>query len=263
MKRYDDSVAVVTGASTGIGRRLARDLAARGASVVGIARRADLLATLREEVRAFTPGSDVVTCDVSDSAEFARVLAEIEGRLGHVDVLINNAGIEQPTPVTDGPLDIGPYRQIMATNYFATVAGTLAVLPGMLQRGKGVIANVSSDVVRAPEPCESAYAASKAAVSAFTESVAHEVADRGVRLHVVYPAWVPTAMGMSGISSGDRLPPKQVRRTEQQVSERVLDRLGNERIEINLAWLPLLAPIGRTFAPKLYQRGVRKATAQT
>jgi short-subunit dehydrogenase len=262
MKRYDGSVAVVTGASSGIGRQIARDLASRGASVVGIARRSDLLETLRDELEAFHSGNDVVVCDVANADEFTRVLADVEQRRGRVDVLINNAGVEQPTPMTTGSSGLAPYREMMATNYFATVAGTLAILPGMLQRGTGVIANVSSDVVRAPEPRESAYAASKAAVSAFTESVAHEVADRGVRLHVVYPAWVPTAMGMSGINSDDRLPPKQVRRTAQQVSAHVLERLGNERIEINVAWLPLLAPIGRTFAPKLYQRGVRKATAR-
>ena len=81
-------------------------------------------------------------------------------------------------------------------------------------------------------------------------------------MHVVYPGWVPTEMGMSGIGPNDRLPPKLVRRTEAQVSERVLERLGEPRIEINAAWLPLLAPIGRTLMPTAYQRGMRRVAAR-
>jgi short-subunit dehydrogenase len=241
---------------------LATELSVRGATVVGVARRRDLLETLRDDLRARAPKSDVRVCDVADTDRFVETLEEIGQQYGAIDILVNDAAIEQPTPVIDHAADLDAYRRLMNVNYLGTVAGTLAVLPAMLQRGRGVIANVSSDVVRAPEPRESAYAASKAAVSAFTESVAHEVAARGVRLHVVYPGWVPTAMGMSGINPGDALPPKLVRRTEPQVAEFVLERLGRDRVEINVAWLPLLAPIGRTVAPRLYERGLRQATAR-
>jgi hypothetical protein len=83
-----------------------------------------------------------------------------------------------------------------------------------------------------------------------------------VHAHVLYPAWVPTAMGMSGIEEhGGPLPPKPVRRSEEQVSELVLERMGGPRMEINAAWLPLLAPIGRTLAPRAYQRSMRKFSA--
>jgi short-subunit dehydrogenase len=128
----------------------------------------------------------------------------------------------------------------------------------MLARRSGIVVNVSSDSARAPEPRHGAYAASKAAVSAFTETVAHEVADRGVHVHVPYPAWVPTAMGMSGVDDGGALPPKPVRRSEEQVSALVLERMGGRRMEINAAVLPLLAPIGRTIAPISYQKAIRQ-----
>ncbi len=118
--------------------------------------------------------------------------------------------------------------------------------------------NVSSDSARAPEPGHGAYAASKGAVSAFTEAVAHEVAARGVHVHVLYPAWVPTAMGMSGVDDGGSLPPKPVRRTEAQVSDLVLERMGGPRMVINAATLPLLAPLGRTIAPVSYQKAMRQ-----
>ncbi len=253
--RYDGKVAVVTGASSGIGRRLARDLAETGAKVVGLARRGDLLAEVQEELRRASPESTTTVCDVADAEGFRAALEEVERRLGRIDILINNAGIEQLTPAADGPTDA--YRRIFDVNFFGTVTGTLTVVPGMLARRSGIVVNVSSDSARAPEPGHGAYAASKAAVSAFSESVAHEVAPHGVHVHVLYPAWVPTAMGLSGQEDGGRLPPKAVRRTEEQVSALVRSRMGGPRMEINAAVLPLLAPIGKTIAPVSYQKAIR------
>jgi NAD(P)-dependent dehydrogenase (short-subunit alcohol dehydrogenase family) len=123
----------------------------------------------------------------------------------------------------------------------------------MLARATGTIVNVSSDTARAPQAGQGAYAASKAAVAAFSESVAHEVADRGVHVHVLYPAWVPTAMGLRS----EEHPPRAVRRTEQQVSALVLDRMGGPQLEINAAVLTRFVPVARAFAPRLYQRGLR------
>jgi hypothetical protein len=139
----------------------------------------------------------------------------------------------------------------MRVNYLAVAVGTLAVLRGMRARGAGVVVNVSSDVARAPEPGEAAYAASKAAIAAFTESISHEVAADGAVVHVLYPAWVPTAMGMSGITERIDVPPKLVRRTEEQVSALLLERIGRERLEINAAALPLIAPIANDRASRL------------
>jgi short-subunit dehydrogenase len=262
MKRYDGAVAVVTGASSGIGRRMALDLAGRGATVIGLARRRELLADLERELPPTSPKSRTRPCDVSKSDAFTAVLADVEREHSRIDILINNAAIEQPTPVEATESQMDTYRHLFDTNFFGLAAGTLSVLPGMLERRSGIIVNVSSDTARAPEPRESAYAATKAAVAAFTESVAHEVADRGVHVHVLYPGWVPTAMGMSGLGPDDPLPPKPVRRTEEQVSELVMERMGGGRMEINAAWLPLLGPIGRSLAPRSYQRGMRRFAAR-
>ncbi|HEY1988396.1 MAG TPA: SDR family oxidoreductase [Acidimicrobiales bacterium] len=253
--RYDGTIAVITGASSGIGHRLALDLAADGAIVVGLARRQDRLAELEKVLQSSTPSSSTRVCDVGDTALYQQALGEIEDQHGRIDLLINNAGIEGLTPATDGLTPA--YRQIFDVNFFGVVAGTLAVLPGMSARRSGIVVNVSSDAARAPEPRHGAYGASKAAVAAFTESVAHEVADRGIHIHVLYPAWVPTSMGMSGLDDGGSLPPKAVRRTEAQVSVLVLNRMGGPRMEINASALPMLAPIGRTIAPISYQRAMR------
>ena len=257
MRRFDGTVAVVTGASSGIGRRLALDLAARRATVIGLARREALLDEVARLMQQTSPASEAQVCDVADADGFTARLADVEARHGAIDVLVNDAGIEEATPAIPPGAGLEPYRRIFATNFFGLVAGTLAVLPGMLARGSGTIVNVSSDAARAPQAGGAAYSASKAAVSAFSESIAHEVAGRGVHVHVLYPAWVPTAMGRSAVDSGAERPPKAVRRTEEQISALVLDRMGGPRLEINAAWLPLLAPMARTVVPRLYQRGMR------
>ena len=198
--RHDARVAVVTGASSGLGRAIALALAERGAIVVGLARRKDLLDELAPELQHNTAGSSTAVCDVSDADAYRTTLRAVEAEHGRLDILVNNAGIDLMLPVPGG--DEQTVREVFDVNFFATVTGTLTVVPGMIERGWGAVVNVSSDTARAPEPSQGAYAASKAAVSAFSESVAHEVAPKGVHIHVLYPGWVPTAMGLSGHEDG-------------------------------------------------------------
>jgi short-subunit dehydrogenase len=251
------AVAVVTGASSGLGRRFALDMAAHGATVTGVARRAGLLDTLGEQLRARTKGSTTVTCDVSDTDRFVSVLHDVESAHGRIDVLVNNAGIGPPH--SDNAPDLPVYRAVMETNYFAAVAGTLAVLPGMVGRRHGVVVNVSSDSGRAPGPHDAAYGASKAALSAFTEALSFDTEGRGVHLHVLYPGWVPTAMGAGAVEAGMPMPPRMVRRTEEQVSQLLLARIGGTRIDIDATRLARLAPMTRAMFPAAYRKGMRRA----
>lgn len=239
---FREQVAVVTGASSGLGRRLAVDLAAAGAHVIALARREDRLRELRLDYRV---------CDLSDVASYVALLADIERVHERIDILLNVAGTggivrhEMPS--------LASTREVMEVNFFAPYAGMVTVLPGMRARGHGAIANMSSDDARAPGPGAGDYSASKAALSAATESLAYESRVDGVHLHVVYPGWVPTEMGLYAVEHGGlAMPPKPVRRSEEQVSALVLRRLGDARVEINAAALPLIAPIMRTVAPRRY-----------
>lgn len=261
-RRYDSQLAVVTGASSGIGRAVARTLATRGAQVIGLARRRELLDELATELAHLSPGSGTEVCDVGEADIYQATLARLASDHGKIDILINNAGIDIDLHViTDQAHGNEITHQVFDINFFAAVVGTLAVIPAMVERGNGIVVNVSSDVARAPEPGQGAYAASKAAISAFTESVAHEVAPIGVHVHVLYPGWVPTAMGLSGPQQGGSLPPKLVRRTADGVATLLADRMGGPKTDINAAVLPLLAPIARSIAPVSYQKSMRRFSA--
>jgi short-subunit dehydrogenase len=146
----------------------------------------------------------------------------------------------------------------MQLNFFAAVTGTLAVVPGMVERGRGYVVNISSDHGRAPAPGTPAYSASKAALSAFSESIAHEVKLRGVHVHVLYPGWVPTGLGQGAIDQGMPQPPRAVRRTDAQVSRLTLERMGGPAVDINAARVAVLAPVMRALAPRLYAKTMRK-----
>lgn len=264
----EGAVCVITGASSGLGRRFALDFAAAGAIVTGLARRAELLEALEVELRSVSHLSRTVQCDVSEVDSYVEVLDRVEAASGRIDVLINCAGIGEPADAAgaaseDQKAVLAPYRKVMETNYFAAVAGTLVVLPGMLGRGHGAIVNVSSDSARAPGPGEPAYCASKSALSAFTECQALATDGSGVHIHVLYPGWVPTAMGNEAIDRGMPMPPRVVRRSEERVSRLLVSRIGAGRIDIDAAPIARMAPVARSLAPGAYKRGVLKSSGHT
>ncbi len=251
-----DLAAVVLGASSGLGAAIASELARRGARVTAVARRAALL----EGVVATLPGDGhrAVACDLTDAPAARAMLAEAEAVHGSVDVLIHAAGIEERRATLDADLD--HYRRILETNLLTAVTATLAVLPGMHARGRGYLAYLSSDQGRAPTPMTGAYGASKAALSAFVDTVAHECHGSGVHAHTVYPGWVDTPLGRSAVEDGMPLPPRAVRRRPEQVARATVDGLGGRRIDINVAPLAALAPVMRPFAPRFYARQIRRAS---
>ena len=177
-------IAIVTGATAGIGREIAAGLLAEGAVVVGCARDAERLA----EVARKLPGLVPVRCDVRDAADRAMLVATTVDRFGRVDLLVNNAGVGYVGAVVDMTAD--DIQRIMDTNVTGLIDLTRLVLPQMIERGDGDVLMVSSAAVWLSMPPLTAYAASKFAVNGFVEGLRREVAQSGVRIHSVNPGFV-------------------------------------------------------------------------
>jgi uncharacterized protein len=180
------TTAVITGASSGIGRATAIEFARRGANVVLGARRLELLEKLAAECAAFGVSAKAVATDVTRFDECQRLIAAA----GSVDILVNNAGFAVFDPVAGARLD--DWNEMMQTNFFGGVHCVKAVLPQMLERRRGAIVNVSSIAGIMGYAHMSGYCASKFAVVGFTESLRTEVAGSGVRVALVCPGTVDT-----------------------------------------------------------------------
>lgn len=183
---------LVTGASSGIGAALAEALAQRGAVVGVCARREDRLAETLDRCRRYSPDSRMWVCDLADPAEVDRLAGEVTEEFGGIDVLVNNAGIPKRRHVTK--LDADTVTRVMAINYLSPVRLTLALLPSMVERGFGRIVNISSVAAVLSSPGEAAYDGSKAALSAFSEAMAIDLWESGVKVLVVYPGVIDTEL---------------------------------------------------------------------
>jgi NAD(P)-dependent dehydrogenase (short-subunit alcohol dehydrogenase family) len=189
-KAWEGRVAIVTGASSGIGAATAVRLAALGADVVGVARRADRLEDTMAACRRHRPASFGHVADVSSRAECEAVAAAVLDRSQRIDVVVNNAGISLHRGAAETTVE--EIERVMAVNYFGAVYLTMAVLPHLLARGSGSIVNVTSVAGYLPNPRESAYGASKAALSRWTHGLAIDLHGRGVHVGVLSPGPIDT-----------------------------------------------------------------------
>jgi NAD(P)-dependent dehydrogenase (short-subunit alcohol dehydrogenase family) len=187
-------VAVVTGASSGIGAALARGLAEAGASLVLAARRAARLEALAGELEAVGAAVLPVACDVSQEADVERLAASALERFGHVDVLVNNAGVTQVVAAEDEPL--ASYERVLGVNLTGAFLCAQRFGRAMLARRRGSIVNVASvlGVVGAGQIPQASYAASKGGLVNLTRELAAQWARRGVRVNALAPAWFESEM---------------------------------------------------------------------
>ncbi len=185
-------VALVTGASSGIGEATALALAQAGAAVAIGARRADRLEALAAKLRDDGARVLALDLDVTDEAACRDAVARTRTELGGLDVLVNNAGVMLLGTIVGA--DVEDWRRMLSTNVLGLMYTTHAAIDGMLEQGSGDVVNVSSVAGRTARKGAGVYNASKWAVNAFSESLRQEVTTRGVRVSLVEPGAVATEL---------------------------------------------------------------------
>ena len=188
----EGTVAVVTGASSGIGGATARALATEGARVVLAARRADRLAALAGEIEAAGGAALSVPTDARDTQASENLVDQTLSAFGRIDILVNSAGVGYWDAVADA--DIEKWREEMEVNLLGLMAATRLVLPTMLEQGSGDIVNVSSLSGRSPGPEEPGYTATKWGLTGFTESIRRDLRKKRIRVTLIEPGAVATEM---------------------------------------------------------------------
>ena len=199
MTDVDGRVAIVTGASRGIGRAVAEQLAAAGCTVVAVARARNA----EETVAAITAAggrAEPASVDVTDADGVSQLVGDVVDRLGRIDVLVNNAGIARDQLLLR--LKRSDWDDVLSTNLTGAFTCTQAVLRLMVRQRSGRIITISSVVGQTGNAGQANYAASKAGLIGFTKAVAREVASRGVTMNVVAPGLIDTDMTRALTGSG-------------------------------------------------------------
>jgi short-subunit dehydrogenase len=254
---YRDKVAVVTGASSGIGYVTARALAQRGATVVAVARREPLLQELMRECRPPSPGSFYLAGDLGIRSFAEQVIAETVQRCGRLDFLINNAAVSKHKQIYH--LSVEEAEQVMAINFNSCVWTTFAAIPVMLRQGGGSIVNVSSFAAKVSPPRETIYAASKAAMNAFSEGLWNDLAGSNIHVAIINPGPIDTEIWLKEDEpvayQGKKYPP-------QIVTEAIFEAIEKRRFEITVPKRnPMLvtARLLRLLFPRLLRWGMKKS----
>ena len=190
--RLKGRVALVTGASSGIGEATALELARQGAKVAIAARRRERLDALAKQLEGLGAEPLVLTADLADEAAARRVVQETEAHYGRLDILVNNAGVMYLEPVAEA--DLGRWRHMLELNVLGLIAATQAALAGMRARRDGHIVNISSTAGRVANPNAAAYSATKFGVVAFSEALRREVYKDNIRVSVIEPGAVATEL---------------------------------------------------------------------
>ncbi len=262
---FVDQVVVITGASSGIGRELARVFGRDGATVVLAARSVVALEELAQELRAQGGRALTVPTDVGDVEQLARLVRVTQQVFGRVDVLVNNAG--QGLAVWAHELTPAQVEDLFRTNTLSAINLTRLVLPGMMARRQGLIINVSSVAGKVGVPSDTVYAATKFAMNGFAQGLRAEVAAYNIKVLTVCPFFT-SGTGFGQNAPGRSKPPRNPlrRMTARQVAEQTVAAAAAGQHELVLGrlarfgvFLNHVAPGGVDWALAQVARGMRRA----
>ena len=255
-----DRIVMITGASSGIGEAAAIEIGKAGGNVVLVARTVEKLEQVKSVIDEHGGTGHVHSCDLTDLDDIDRMAAEVLASHGHVDILVNNAGKSIRRSVSRSYGRFHDYQRTMQLNYFAPVKLILDLLPVMRERTSGQIINISTIGLQTNTPRFSAYLASKAALDAFSRSIAPEIIGDGVHITTVYMPLVRTPM-IAPTKIYDRFPTLSPKDAAEMITEairkrpkRIATTLGNIG-ELSYAIAPGAQDLVVNRAYKLFPEG--------
>ncbi len=246
--RIAGKVAMVTGASSGIGEALAIRLAEAGAKVLLVARSREKLERVQQAIELRGGESLIHTCDLSSPEDADRLVSEVLAEYGCIDLLVNNAGRSIRRGISHSYDRYHDFERTMSLNYFGSLKLILGLLPAMRERKDGQIVNISSIGVQTNAPRFSAYIASKAALDAFSRSIASEVVADGVCVTTVYMPLVRTPM-IAPTKIYEAVPT----RSPEEAVDMIVDGIVNRRKRVATR-LGIFGEVSYALAPKLIDR---------
>lgn len=255
---YRDLNVVVTGASSGIGKLLALRFAAEGARVALVARREAELEAVAATIRDGGGEAVVLPCDVADRAQVFEAAEHAVRGLGPIDLLVNNAGYGRHRPFLTW--EIEDMERLLRVNLMGTIYWTKALLPQMVERGRGWMVFMASVAGKIGVPDESVYAASKFAMVGLAEALSIEVEDSGVHVLTVCPGSIRT--DFFDQEALERMPPvaKRSMANPEPLVEAIVHALATGKREITFPRPIAVAYLTKALAPGFLRRNVKRTT---
>lgn len=263
MSIYKDKVVWVTGASSGIGIEMVRQLAAKGARVVLSSRNENKLTEIKNTLTS--PSSHLVLpLDLENSTTFDILALKVNDHFGRIDFLFNNGGLSQRSNVRDTPMEVD--RRIMEINYFGNVALTKAVLPFMERQKSGHIIVISSIAGKFGFFLRSAYSASKHALHGFYESLRLEEEEFGINVTIACPGKINTSISLNALNSsgekhGEMDHNQETGMSAQECVSILLKAVEKNKKEVLIGNKEIKAVTLKRFFPKLFWKVIRKQSA--
>jgi len=265
MEKIQHKVIWITGASSGIGLEMAKQLAGNGNKLVLSSRRTEVLLTVKQSL----PQSEnvlVVKIDLEQPGEFQQAVNQVYAHFGRVDIVIHNGGVSQRSMVTD--TDISVDRRIMEINFFGSVALTKFILPHMMAQGSGHFAVITSLTGKFGFGMRSAYAASKHALHGFFESLFIELGDKGIAVTMICPGPVQTNISVNALDGkGTATMQMDAMQTEgmpvDMAVSKMLQAIASRKREVILGgFKEQLAVRLKSFLPGVFVKMARKQNPQ-
>ena len=260
MASLDNKVVWITGASSGIGEGIVKNLASQNVKLILSSRRAEVL----EKVKAACPNPDnirILTIDLAQPDTLEAKTKEALSFFGRVDIVIHSGGISQRAFAMD--TDIEVHRRLMEVNYFSTIIITKALLPSMIENGFGYIVAISSLVGKFGSPYRSGYSASKHALHGYYDSLRAEIWKQGIHVTIATPGFIKTNVSVNALTEhGEKLNSmdqgQENGMSAEECGRQIVRAIVKEKEEVRIGGKETFGILIKRFLPGVFSRMIRK-----